>query len=126
MRNESLKFVCRDVSLKIENTQTPFTSQYEPGQVITVPVAHGDGNYFADEATLDTLEGEGRVVLRYCEKNGAVTPASNPNGSRRNIAGILNEAGNVLGMMPHPEDMTDKRQGSLDGLGLFTSIASAA
>ncbi|MCC0016905.1 MAG: phosphoribosylformylglycinamidine synthase subunit PurQ [Rhodobiaceae bacterium] len=126
MRNASLSFVCRDVHLKVENTQTPFTSAYSAGQVIRVPVAHGDGNYFADAETLDRLEGEGRVVVRYCDDKGAVTEAANPNGSQRGIAGILNEAGNVLGMMPHPEDMTDIRQGGLDGLPLFTSIASAA
>ncbi|MCB1391568.1 MAG: phosphoribosylformylglycinamidine synthase subunit PurQ [Rhodobiaceae bacterium] len=126
MRNASLSFVCRDVHLKVENTQTPFTSAYSAGQVIRVPVAHGDGNYFADTETLDRLEGEGRVVVRYCDGKGAVTDAANPNGSQRGIAGILNQAGNVLGMMPHPEDMTDIRQGGLDGLPLFTSIASAA
>ncbi|MCB1480251.1 MAG: phosphoribosylformylglycinamidine synthase subunit PurQ [Rhodobiaceae bacterium] len=126
MRNANLKFVCRDVHLKIENTQTPFTSAYAPGQVIRVPVAHGDGNYFADEDTLDRLEGEGRVVVRYCDHKGAITGEANPNGSQRSIAGILNESGNVLGMMPHPEDMTDERQGSLDGMGFFTSVGTAA
>ena len=126
MRNANLKFVCRDVYLKVENTQTPFTTAYAPGQVIRVPVAHGDGNYFADSDTLDRLEGEGRVVVRYCDAKGELTGDANPNGSQRNIAGILNEKGNVLGMMPHPEDMTDERQGGLDGLGLFTSIGTAA
>ena len=126
MRNANLQFVCRDVHLKVENTQTPFTSAYKAGQVIRVPVAHGDGNYFADEKTLDALEDSGRVGLRYCDETGALTEAANPNGSQRNIAGILNEAGNVLGLMPHPEDMTDARLGGTDGLGLFESIAAAA
>ncbi|MYZ48075.1 phosphoribosylformylglycinamidine synthase subunit PurQ [Propylenella binzhouense] len=116
MRNASLKFVCREVKLEIANTQTPFTHAYRPRQIIRCPVAHHDGNYFADEATLDRLEGEGRIAFRYAE-------GTNPNGSRRDIAGILSERGNVLGMMPHPEDMTDEAHGALDGLGLFRSIA---
>ena len=116
MRNASLKFVCREVKLEVVNTQTPFTRGYRPRQVIRCPVAHADGNYFADEATLDRLEGEGRVVFRYAE-------GTNPNGARRDIAGILNEGGNVLGMMPHPEDLTDEAHGGLDGLPLFQGIA---
>ena len=117
MRNASLKFVCREVKLEVVNTQTPFTRAYRPRQVIRCPVAHADGNYFADEATLDRLENEGRVVFRYAE-------GTNPNGSRRDIAGILNEAGNVLGMMPHPEDLTDVAQGGTDGLPLFEGLAA--
>ncbi|MGH6925651.1 MAG: phosphoribosylformylglycinamidine synthase subunit PurQ, partial [Propylenella sp.] len=99
MRNASLKFVCREVKLEVTNTQTPFTRAYRPRQVIRCPVAHADGNYFADQAMLTQLEDEGRVVFRYAE-------GTNPNGSQNDIAGIVNEAGNVLGMMPHPEDMT--------------------
>ena len=116
MRNASLRFVCREVKLEVVNTQTAFTNRYAPRQVIRCPVAHHDGNYFADEPTLDRLEGEGRVVFRYAD-------GSNPNGSRRDIAGILNERGNVLGLMPHPEDLTDEAHGGTDGLGLFESLA---
>ena len=115
MRNASLKFVCREVTLEVANTQTPFTRAYRPRQLIRCPVAHADGNYFCDEATLDRLESEGRVVFRYAA-------GTNPNGSRRDIAGILNEGGNVLGMMPHPEDLTDVAQGGTDGLPLFESL----
>ena len=118
MRNASLRFVCREVKLEVVNTQTPFTHAYRPRQVIRCPVAHADGNYFADPATLDRLEAEGRIVFRYAE-------GTNPNGSLRDIAGILNEGGNVLGMMPHPEDLTDLAQGGLDGLPLFGSLAGA-
>ncbi len=117
MRNASLKFVCREVKLEVVNAQTSFTCAYSPRQVIRCPVAHADGNYFTDDATLERLEGEGRVVFRYAE-------GSNPNGSRNDIAGIVNEAGNVLGMMPHPEDLTDASQGATDGLPLFQGIAS--
>jgi phosphoribosylformylglycinamidine synthase I len=117
MRNASLKFVCREVKLEVANTQTPFTRAYRPRQIIRCPVAHADGNYFADPATLDRLEGEARIVFRYAE-------GTNPNGSLNDIAGILNEAGNVLGMMPHPEDLTDIAQGSTDGLPLFEGLAA--
>jgi phosphoribosylformylglycinamidine synthase len=117
MRNASLKFVCREVKLEVVNTQTPFTRAYRPRQVIRCPVAHADGNYFTDDATLERLESDGRVVFRYAE-------GTNPNGSRNDIAGIVNEAGNVLGMMPHPEDMADAAHGSTDGLPLFQSLAS--
>ncbi len=117
MRNASLKFVCREVKLKVVNAQTPFTRAYRPGQVIRCPVAHADGNYFADDATLDWLETEERVVFRYAE-------GTNPNGSRNDIAGIINEHGNVLGLMPHPEDFTEAAQGGVDGLALFQGIAS--
>jgi phosphoribosylformylglycinamidine synthase subunit PurQ / glutaminase len=119
MRNASLKFVCREVKLEVVNTQTPFTRAYRPRQVIRCPVAHHDGNYFADPEILDRLEADGRVVFRYAE-------GTNPNGSRRDIAGILNEGGNVLGLMPHPEDLTDEAHGGLDGLPLFQSLASGA
>jgi phosphoribosylformylglycinamidine synthase len=123
MRNASLKFVCRDVHLKVENSQTLFTSRYEQGQVIRVPVAHGDGNYFADEETLKRLEGEGRIAFRYCGPDGAAN--DNPNGSIRNIAGIYNETKTVLGMMPHPENATEAALGSTGGKALFDGIAAA-
>jgi phosphoribosylformylglycinamidine synthase I len=112
MRNAGLEFVCRTVPLRVENSQSLFTSGYEVGQEIRIPVAHHDGNYFADEATLDRLEGEGRVAFRYLDQ---------VNGSIRNIAGILNEAGNVLGMMPHPERAIEDELGSSDGRAQFES-----
>ncbi len=112
MRNAGIRFVCREVGLTVENSQTLFTAGYEAGQRIVIPVAHHDGNYFADEATLDRLEGEGRVAFRYAEE---------VNGSARSIAGLLNAAGNVLGMMPHPERMIEAAQGGTDGRALFES-----
>ena len=125
MRNTNLKFICKDVHLKVENNNTPFLSGYETGAVITVPVAHHDGNYFADDATLDALDGEGRVALRYCGPDGAVTEDQNPNGSQRNIAGIYNKRGTILGMMPHPEDAVDALLGGIGGKMLFDSLAGA-
>ncbi len=113
MRNAGMHFVCRDVTLTVENSQSAFTSHYEAGERITVPVAHHDGNYFADSETLDRLEGQGRVAFRYGE---AV------NGSARDIAGILNDAGNVLGMMPHPERVIEKAHGGTDGRRLFEGL----
>ncbi len=113
MRNAGMKFVCRDVALTVGASQSAFTSRYGAGEAVTFPVAHHDGNYFADDATLDRLEGEGRVALRYAE---AV------NGSARNIAGILNDAGNVLGMMPHPERVIEKAHGKTDGRRLFEGL----
>ena len=115
MRNAGIKFVCRDVPLTVVNSQSAFTARYEMGEAITIPVAHHDGNYFADDATLDRLEGEGRVALRYAD---AV------NGSARNIAGILNDAGNVLGMMPHPERMIGPEHGGSDGRRLFEGLTA--
>jgi phosphoribosylformylglycinamidine synthase len=113
MRNAGLKFVCKPVALSVEETQNAFARHYEKGQEITVPVAHGEGNYYADDATLDRLEGEGRVVFRYRD---------NPNGSARDIAGILNDKRNVLGMMPHPERVVDPITGGTDGRALFQSL----
>ncbi len=126
MRNRELRFICRDVHLKIETNATRFTSGYEAGQVIRVPVAHGEGNYFADEETLKRLEGDGRVVFRYCAADGSLTDEANRNGSVDAIAGILNARGNVMGMMPHPEDHVEPHQGSTDGLKMFQSILAAA
>jgi phosphoribosylformylglycinamidine synthase len=113
MRNAGLKFVCKPVTLSVEETQNAFARHYEKGQEITVPIAHGEGNYYADEETLDRLEGEGRVVFRY---------KGNPNGSARDIAGILNDKRNVLGMMPHPERVVDPITGGTDGRALFQSL----
>ena len=125
MCNASLKFVCKDVHLRVETSQSLFTQRYQTGDVLKVPVAHHDGNYFADPATLDRLEGEGQVAFRYCAADGAVSTADNPNGSARNIAGVFNTTKNVLGLMPHPENATDPLLGSTTGKGLFDSIADA-
>jgi len=113
MRNAGLNFICRDVALTVDNAQSAFTSRYDAGETITIPVAHHDGNYFADDETLDRLEGEGRVAFRYAE---------NCNGSARNIAGILNAQGNVLGMMPHPERKVEAAHGGTDGRRLFEGL----
>jgi phosphoribosylformylglycinamidine synthase subunit PurQ / glutaminase len=123
--NRTLKFHCRDVHLRVETSQSIFTCGYEAGQVIRVPVAHHDGNYFADDATLDRIEGEGRVAFRYCAPDGALDDDANANGSARAIAGILNETRNVLGLMPHPEDATDPLLGSTDGCAFFTGLVGA-
>jgi phosphoribosylformylglycinamidine synthase len=123
MRNASLKFVCKDVLLKVETAKSSFTRGYKAGQVIQIPVAHGDGNYFADAETLKRLQGEGRVAFRYVDANGKPTDDANPNGSLDNIAGILNERGNVLGMMPHPERLSDPLLGGTDGRAMFEALA---
>ncbi len=125
MRNASLKFICRDVTLKVERSDTLFSHRYTAGDVITVPIAHHDGNYFADDATLAQLEGEGRVAFRYCTADGEVTPDANPNGSRNNIAGIYNDTGTVLGMMPHPERLDDPELGGIHGRPLFESLVAS-
>jgi phosphoribosylformylglycinamidine synthase subunit PurQ / glutaminase len=126
MRNESLRFGCKDTFLRVENASTPFSHRTHQGQVLRIPVAHGEGNYVADEETLDRLEANGQVVFRYCDARGNVTPESNPNGSVRNIAGIVNEQRNVLGMMPHPERCVElllaRAGGSDHGRLVFESI----
>jgi phosphoribosylformylglycinamidine synthase subunit PurQ / glutaminase len=122
LRNASLKFVCAPIGLRVESTDNQFTSRYESGQRIVLPIAHGDGRYSADEETLDRLEGEGQVVFRYAPDALEAEEAYNPNGSMRDIAGIINSAGNVLGMMPHPERAVDPLLGPADGLPLFESI----
>ena len=122
MRNATLKFVCRDVHLKVEQPDTIFTSRYAKGEVIRIPVAHGDGNYFADAATLDELEAEGRVVLRYVDEAGDRTDAANPNGAQRSIAGICDPTRRILGMMPHPERLFEPMLGGSDGRRLFESL----
>jgi phosphoribosylformylglycinamidine synthase I len=123
MRNASLKFVCKDVSLKVENAKSSFTRGYKAGQVLQIPVAHGDGNYFAEPETLKRLQGEGRIAFRYVDSSGKPSEDANPNGSLDNIAGILNERGNVLGMMPHPERLSDPLLGGTDGRAMFESLA---
>lgn len=122
LRNASLKFVCEVVQLRVEATETLFTNRYDRGAVLRIPIAHGDGRYTADESTLDRLEGEGRVVLRYVGGPADADEWWSPNGSMRSIAGIVNDAGNVLGMMPHPERAVDPLLGSTDGLGIFESV----
>ena len=118
IRNRGLQFVCREVALRVENADVPFTGRMDVGQVLRMPVAHGEGNYFADGATLSRIEGNGQVVFRYCE-------GSNPNGSVNDIAGICNERGNVLGMMPHPERAAEAALASADGRLIFESLADA-
>src|SRR3954454_6857482 len=125
MRNEHLLFAGRDVHVRTEETDTPFTNALTAGQVLRIPIAHGEGNYFADDALLDELERNRQVVFRYCDAEGRVTRESNPNGSARGIAGICNAARNVLGMMPHPERCAEALLGNTDGLGVFRSIATA-
>lgn len=126
MRNAGLKYVCKDVTLRVERTDTMFTSEYGNGGVIRIPVGHHDGNYFADDETLDRLEGEGRVAFRYANENGEATDDANPNGSQRNIAGVYDETGRILGMMPHPERLADPALGGVDGQKMFDSLLAAA
>lgn len=125
LRNESLKFICTYVHLRVENAETRFTSQCQTGEVLRIPIAHGDGNYFVDQETLKRLEDNRQIVFRYCDEQGNVTAASNPNGSLKNIAGIVNERGNILGMMPHPERAVEKILGSTDGLKIFRSLVDS-
>jgi phosphoribosylformylglycinamidine synthase I len=125
VRNRDLKFLCRDVHLRIERSDTPFTRAYSTGDVIRVPVAHGEGNFIADSQTLTMLEGEHRVVFRYVDAGGQLEDSANVNGATNAIAGIVNERRNVLGMMPHPENAIEPSQGSTDGFGLFRSLAAA-
>ncbi len=125
VRNSGCQFRCQHVHLKVENTDTPFTNAYKVDQTIKIPIAHGEGCYIADDATLQELESASRVLFRYSNEKGRVTPESNPNGSLNNIAGIANAKFNVVGMMPHPERACEKILGSSDGLGLFTSLVKA-
>jgi len=124
MRNAQLKFICHDAYLRVERSDTPFSRAYNAGQVIRVPVAHGEGNYVADADTLARLEGEGRVLYRYVSPDGALDPAWNINGAINAIAGILNARGNVLGMMPHPENHVEASMGCTDGRGLFAGLVA--
>jgi phosphoribosylformylglycinamidine synthase I len=124
LRNASLSFVAETVRLRVESTASLFTAEYEQGQILRIPIAHGEGRYTADQATVERLEGEGRVLFRYVGADGEMSEGSNPNGSIRSIAGIVNEGGNVLGMMPHPERAVEPLLGSSDGLALFESLLS--
>jgi len=125
MRNTNLRFICHDVYLKVERSDTPLTRGYNAGQVIRVPVAHGEGNYIADGATIARLEGEGRVAFRYCSPDGMIDPNWNHNGAINAIAGIVSERGNVLGIMPHPENHVESVICVTDGRGLFAGLAEA-
>ena len=122
LRNAGLRFVCKDVYLRVENCDTPFTRAYDAGQRLRLPIAHNEGAYFADSETLALMERRGQIVLRYCDAEGRVTPGANPNGSVGNIAGICSEAGNVFGLMPHPERAAEPLLGSTDGRLLFQSL----
>ena len=122
LRNMSLRFMCKYVHLRVERTDTPFTNKFQPGQVVRMPIAHNEGNYTVDRATLKTLRDNGRVLLRYCDADGNTTEAANPNGSVDHIAGLTNAAGNVMGLMPHPERASEPELGSVDGRLLFESL----
>ncbi|MGB0671474.1 MAG: phosphoribosylformylglycinamidine synthase subunit PurQ [Rhodospirillales bacterium] len=125
MRNAGLRFVCKDVFLRVETTDSLFMGGYDKGQVVRIPVAHHDGNYFADDATLKTLQDEDRIAFRYVDATGTETPEANPNGSQLNIAGILSENRRVLGMMPHPERLADPLLGGTDGKAMFDAAIAA-
>lgn len=123
LRNASLRFLSMDCTLRVERAGTPFTSRWQKGATFRAPMAHGDGNYFADDATLDRLEGEGLVAFRYVDEAGEATEAANRNGSARNIAGVLSPNLRICGLMPHPEDLVDELMGGTDGLPMFESLA---
>jgi phosphoribosylformylglycinamidine synthase I len=125
MRNAGMSFVCKDVHLRVERSDTIYTRRYNAGAVIRIPIAHGEGNYFADQDTLDRLEGEGLVAFRYVAADGTTTRESNPNGSRHDIAGIFDETRKVLGLMPHPERLADEKLGGTDGRPMFDSVVEA-
>lgn len=125
LRNRSLTFICRDAHVRVENAATAFTSRYESGQVLKIPIAHADGNYYTDEVTLSQLQANAQIVFRYCTPDGQITSEANPNGSLDNIAGIINARGNVLGMMPHPERCAEAVLGNEDGRLLFLSMLDA-
>ena len=125
MRNRGLKFICKHVPVRVDNNSTPFTAKYGKNEVVDIPIALADGNYFADAETTKRLEGSGRIAFRYSTAAGAVTDEANPNGALLNIAGIVSEGGNVLGMMPHPERASEPELGSVGGRGVFESIISA-
>ena len=123
LQNVTLKFICRHVDVRVESTGTAFTRNCKKGQVLSIPIAHGDGNYFCDRDTLEELRRDDRIILRYCDSEGALTPEANPNGSLDNIAGICNHERNVIGLMPHPERASEEMLGSVDGRVIFKSLA---
>ena len=122
IRNKDLSFICKNLPLKVENSKSRFTHKYSANEIIEIPVAHNEGNYFADQKTINNIEDKDLVAFRYCNKDGIVNDETNPNGSKNNIAGIINEQGNILGMMPHPERASDKVAGLIDGEKFFISI----
>ena len=124
IRNRDLHFACRHVNIRVENNRTPYTSELESGAVLSIPIAHAEGNYVCDDATFAELESENRIVFRYCNESGAFTDESNPNGARFAIAGICSERGNVMGMMPHPERACEELLGSNDGRDIFRSLSN--
>lgn len=124
MRNKDLHFVCKHINIKVENKETPFTNELDEAEVLSIPVAHAEGNYFCDDETFQALEENNQIVFRYCDEYGEANAASNPNGSRSNIAGICNLDGNVLGMMPHPERACEELLGSNDGREIFRSLTN--
>jgi phosphoribosylformylglycinamidine synthase subunit PurQ / glutaminase len=124
MRNAGLRFVCKMQHVRVENAQTAFTRRYKPGEVVKFAIAHGEGNFIADEDTIRRIEAEGRVAFRYCDAQGEVGNASNPNGAMNAIAGVFNDRFNVLGLMPHPENLIDPLVGGVDGRALFASLAA--
>jgi phosphoribosylformylglycinamidine synthase len=125
LRNRNLKFICEHINMRIERTDTPFTSACSPGQILSIPIAHGDGNYFCDQKILDELENENRIIFRYCNPQGQLAEEANPNGSLNHIAGICNRERNVLGLMPHPERASESLLGSKDGRIIFLSMADS-
>jgi phosphoribosylformylglycinamidine synthase len=125
MRNTGLKYVCKQVQVRVENNQTPFTNACQNGEVLTVPIGHMEGNYFCDESTLAELKRDNRIIFRYCNAQGEIVPDANPNGSLENIAGICNPGRNVLGMMPHPERASEAELGGTDGFRIFESLLGA-
>jgi phosphoribosylformylglycinamidine synthase subunit PurQ / glutaminase len=125
IRNKDLHFACRHVHVKVENNEMPYTSELDAGEVLSIPIAHAEGNYVCDDATFAQLESERRIIFRYCDESGAITDEANPNGARSNIAGICNENKNVLGMMPHPERACEELLGSNDGREIFLSLTNA-
>ncbi len=125
MRNRDLHFICQHVNVRVENAQTPYTTELDAGEVLSIPIAHAEGNYVCDDATLAELESNKQIIFRYCDENGEITDAANPNGARSNIAGICNKEGNVLGMMPHPERACEELLGSNDGRDIFRSLTKS-
>jgi phosphoribosylformylglycinamidine synthase subunit PurQ / glutaminase len=125
MRNRGLNFICNHINIKVETTDSPYTSEIAKDRVLSIPIAHAEGNYFCDDETFAKLEANKQIIFRYCDENGDVTDSANPNGARSNIAGICNENRNVLGMMPHPERACEELLGSNDGRGIFSSLTKA-
>lgn len=125
LRNVGLRFICKFVEVRVERTDTPFTNRFQPGQVVRMPIAHNEGNYTVDRATLKQMKARGQILLRYCDADGNTTDAANPNGSADSIAGVCNEQGNVMGLMPHPERCSEAELGSVDGRLLFESLINS-